>query len=79
MPSPNVTNNHQDKNARVFERKGAAIVLSEGTFTPEDLLASIVSVLSNPEKADRMSVEMSSFCVPDSAALIAKKVLSMLR
>ena len=78
VPSPNVTNNHQDKNARVFEKKGAAIVLSEGKFTPEDLLASIQSVLSTPEKAGRMSMAMSSFCVPDSAAIIAEMVLSML-
>ena len=75
VPSPNVVNNHQDKNARVFEAKGAAIVLSEGTFTPEDLLRTIEDILTSPERTAAMTEAMRSFCVPDSAEIIAEKVL----
>ncbi|MBR0351943.1 MAG: undecaprenyldiphospho-muramoylpentapeptide beta-N-acetylglucosaminyltransferase [Oscillospiraceae bacterium] len=75
VPSPNVVNNHQDKNARVFEAKGAAVVLREGTFSPEVLLDTIGSILSSPEKMEAMSSAMHSFCVPDSARIIADKVL----
>ncbi len=75
VPSPNVVNNHQDKNARVFEAKGAAVVLVEGTFSPEDLRNTIEAILSSPEKLAAMSSAMHSFCVPDSARIIADKVL----
>ena len=37
VPSPNVTDNHQDKNARVLERQGAALVLNEQGLTAEAL------------------------------------------
>ena len=33
IPSPNVTNNHQERNARVLEHAGGAKVLLEGAFT----------------------------------------------
>ena len=75
VPSPNVVNNHQDKNARVFESKGAAVVLSEGTFKPDDLLRTIEDILSSPERSAAMSEAMRSFCVPDSAKIIAERVL----
>ena len=76
VPSPNVVNNHQEKNARVFEAMGAAVVLREGTFTPEILLESISAILSSPEKIAEMSSAMHSFCVPDSARIIAENVLN---
>ena len=78
VPSPNVVNDHQDKNARVFEAKGAAVVLSEGSFTPEELLDTIRSILTSPEKTSEMSAAMHSFCVPDSAGIIADRVLNLL-
>ena len=78
IPSPNVVNNHQEKNARVFESAGAAVVLTEGTFTPEDLLRTIYSILSIPEKNAAMSTAMHSFCVQDSASIIADKILNHL-
>ena len=37
IPSPNVTNNHQERNARVLEHAGGAKVLLEGAFTADDL------------------------------------------
>ena len=37
IPSPNVTNNHQEKNARVLEAGGGAVVLLEKDCTPEKL------------------------------------------
>ena len=78
VPSPNVVNNHQFKNASVFEAKGAAVVLTEGSFTPADLLKTIESILSSKGKYDAMSEAMHSFCVPVSAEIIADRVLNQL-
>ena len=37
VPSPNVTDNHQEKNARVLERAGGAVVKLEGEFDAKSL------------------------------------------
>ena len=41
IPSPNVTNNHQEKNARVLEERKGAVVVLEKDCTPEKLYAEI--------------------------------------
>ena len=51
VPSPNVTNNHQEKNARVLEHVGGAKVLLEGEFTAESLLSDVRALLSDPGSA----------------------------
>jgi len=58
VPSPNVTNNHQEKNARVMENAGAARVLLEGEFTAESLLSDIKTLLADKDSLDNMSKNM---------------------
>jgi UDP-N-acetylglucosamine--N-acetylmuramyl-(pentapeptide) pyrophosphoryl-undecaprenol N-acetylglucosamine transferase len=79
VPSPNVTNNHQEKNARVFESAGAAIVLTEGSFSAETLLDAIRKILTSEDRKNTMSQAMRSFCVPDSAERIADSILSFVQ
>ena len=79
VPSPNVTNNHQEKNARLFEKAGAAVVLTEGSFSAETLLDSIQKVLTSPELKNTMSQAMHSFSIPESAARIADSILSFVQ
>ncbi|MBF0139485.1 MAG: UDP-N-acetylglucosamine--N-acetylmuramyl-(pentapeptide) pyrophosphoryl-undecaprenol N-acetylglucosamine transferase [Magnetococcales bacterium] len=55
VPSPNVTDNHQEGNARYLESLEAAEVLLEGSLTPEILLARIVSLLDDPETRASMA------------------------
>lgn len=79
VPSPNVTNNHQEKNARVLERAGGARVLLEPEFTPEDLLGAIRSLLENPAALEDMAKNMKSCGVPDATERIADIALDMVR
>lgn len=58
IPSPNVTNNHQEKNARVMEQAGAARVLLEGEFTADSLLSDIRTLLSDYITLEAMSKNM---------------------
>lgn len=75
VPSPNVTNNHQEKNARLLEKCGAAVVMTEGSFTPESLYGQVCALLADKEKLESMSRAMSSAGVPDSTDRIAGLVL----
>ena len=74
VPSPNVTNNHQEKNARVLEAAGGARVLLEGQFTQDSLLGEISELLSQPEKLLDMSEKMRALGVPDATGKIADAV-----
>jgi len=66
VPSPNVTNNHQEKNARVLERAGGAKVLLEGEFDAAELLDTIKTVLSDKEECDKMADSMRALSVDDA-------------
>ena len=55
IPSPNVTNNHQEKNARVLEAGGGAVVLLEKDCTPERLYGLIRQLLADDDRRAEMS------------------------
>ena len=79
VPSPNVTNNHQEKNARVLEKAGGAKVLLEGEFDAASLLAAVNALLSDPGTLAEMSAAMKSLSVPDAVENITKIVLGICR
>ena len=67
IPSPNVTDNHQEKNARAMEKPGGAVVVLEKECTAQRIFAEIRSILENPEKQKTMEKALGSIVVPDSA------------
>ena len=79
VPSPNVTGNHQEKNARVFERAGAALVLLEGGFAPESFYETVRQLTSDCGRLESMSRAMSAQSLPDPAGRIAELILEQLR
>lgn len=77
VPSPNVTNNHQEKNARVLEKAGAAVLIPENEITPDKLLGSVSLLLSRPDTLDAMSAQMRGIGVSDATERIADIVLDL--
>lgn len=75
IPSPNVTNNHQEKNARVLERAGGAKVLLEGEFSSEQLIAEISKLLSDDAALTEMSENIRKLAVRDSTERICGMIL----
>ena len=78
VPSPNVTNNHQEKNARVLERSGGAKVLLEGEFDASRLFAEIKGLLADRDRLDALSAAMRSLSVPDATDRICGIILDTL-
>ena len=70
IPSPNVTNNHQEKNARAISDRGGAVLLLEKDCTPQAMYAKIKQILSDRQMRDRMSTALRGSCVLDSAERI---------
>ena len=75
VPSPNVTNNHQEKNARVLEEAGGAKVLLEGEFDARSLLADVKELLADDEKLKAMSAAMTSLAAEDATERICGIIL----
>ena len=79
VPSPNVTNNHQEKNARVLEKAGGAKVLLEGEFDARSLLDTVRELLSDRERLAAMSRAMGALAVPDATNRIVSEILDLIR
>ena len=67
IPSPNVTDNHQEKNARALERGGGAVVLLEKDCTAEKIFDEIKAITSDAKRYARMEKALFQMVVPDSA------------
>ena len=72
IPSPNVTDNHQEKNARAMESQGGAVVILEKDCTAAHVYDTIQEILSDPQRAKQMRGALQGMTVPDSAEQICK-------
>ena len=67
IPSPNVTDNHQEKNARALEEKGGAVVVLEAECTEKRLMDEISALLADREKYTAMGKALQNIVIPDCA------------
>lgn len=70
VPSPNVTNNHQEKNARILEQRGAAVVLREDECDGERLYETAKALLEDAPRRASMRSALRQLAVVDSAERI---------
>lgn len=72
IPSPNVTNNHQEKNARVLEAGGGAVVLLESECTAARVYQQIKDLLGDSRRCGEMSKNLRNMAVSDSTDRICR-------
>lgn len=77
VPSPNVTDNHQDKNARVLEQRGAAVVITEAECTGETLYRTAKSLVEDKERCAKMRSALHALAVVDSAERIYQTIVKL--
>ena len=78
VPSPHVTENHQEENARGLESAGAAQVLVEAGWETSVALAQVESLLADRTKLDAMASAARSEARMDAAGAAADVVESLL-
>lgn len=66
IPSPNVVRNHQEQNAREFEKNGAAVVITENCLTSEKLYDTIKEMLSNKAELRKMGENAGKLAKTDA-------------
>ena len=64
IPSPNVTDNHQYKNAKALADKGAAVLIEEKELSTERIAAEIEKLYCNRELREKMSAAVAEFANP---------------
>ena len=67
IPSPNVTDNHQEKNARVLADRGGAELLLEKDCTAQSLYGTVKTLLADQKRRERMTMALHSDVILDSA------------
>jgi UDP-N-acetylglucosamine--N-acetylmuramyl-(pentapeptide) pyrophosphoryl-undecaprenol N-acetylglucosamine transferase len=70
IPFARATNNHQELNARVVERAGGGVVITEAELTPERLAAAISGVLEDPQRTLAMGSAAHSLAVEGATVKI---------
>ena len=74
IPKSYTAENHQEYNARSFEKKGAAVVMLEKELKWDRLLSEISRLLKNREELNKMSNNSKKMGKYDSTRLIIKEI-----
>lgn len=70
IPFARATNNHQEANARVLERAGAAVVITEAELTPSRLASAVDEILGRGEATREMGERARALAVTDASGKI---------
>ncbi len=79
VPSPNVTDNHQEKNARALAETGGAVLLLEKDCTPEVLMEKIGQILADPDRYSQMTKALQNMVIPDCADRLCDTMEALIR
>ncbi|MDY6934961.1 MAG: UDP-N-acetylglucosamine--N-acetylmuramyl-(pentapeptide) pyrophosphoryl-undecaprenol N-acetylglucosamine transferase [Spirochaetota bacterium] len=75
IPYPYAASNHQESNAEVFERAGAAIKIRDEDALPDSVAPILTELLSNSIKLNRMSEISKAVVKADASLNIVKNVV----
>lgn len=77
VPSPNVAEDHQTKNAMALVNEGAAFLVKDA-HAKEKMLSTAISLLSNDGKQKELSDNIAKFAKPDAAKTIVKEITKLI-
>ena len=77
IPSPNVAEDHQTKNAMALITHNAAVLLKDSD-AKEKLCSEVLSLVYDADRCHKLSENIASLAFVDSAKVIANEVLSLI-
>lgn len=77
IPSPNVTGNHQFKNAKMLEEKGCATLIEEKNLSYESLKKAIDELKNDENERKKKAKNIKATFAANSAKTITKALLSL--
>lgn len=79
IPSPYVTNNHQEHNATALQDAGAAVMLREQELSADILFDTVSSLFADSKKADTIRANALKMAKPNAARDIYEQALKLTR
>jgi UDP-N-acetylglucosamine--N-acetylmuramyl-(pentapeptide) pyrophosphoryl-undecaprenol N-acetylglucosamine transferase len=79
IPSPNVAENHQFKNAMALVKEGAGICVEESTLPDGALTKTVTDLLESPQRREDMGQRILGFACPDANERIYERLMGLLR
>jgi UDP-N-acetylglucosamine--N-acetylmuramyl-(pentapeptide) pyrophosphoryl-undecaprenol N-acetylglucosamine transferase len=76
VPSPNVAEDHQTKNALALVNKNAALYVKDAN-AKEELIDKAIQAVNQPDLLNNLSINISKLAFADSANIIAKEVIKL--
>lgn len=77
VPSPNVAEDHQTKNARALSDKGAAVLVADNEAA-KVLVEQAIALVSDPVQIERLETEIKKLAIHNSADIIADESLKLI-
>ncbi|WP_053956892.1 undecaprenyldiphospho-muramoylpentapeptide beta-N-acetylglucosaminyltransferase [Inediibacterium massiliense] len=78
IPSPYVTNNHQEHNAKAIEKNGAAVLLSEKTLQSNEMINLIDTLYKDEKKLKDMAHKSKLLAKSNATDLIYDNILQII-
>jgi len=78
VPSPNVAEDHQTKNAMALVDLNAAVLIKDNE-TKEKLIDTALKLVKNKDEIKRLSENIAKEKMPNSDMLIAKEILNLIK
>jgi UDP-N-acetylglucosamine--N-acetylmuramyl-(pentapeptide) pyrophosphoryl-undecaprenol N-acetylglucosamine transferase len=78
VPSPNVAEDHQTKNAQHLVKLSAALYIPDNEAV-DSMMKQAVELLGDEEQKLKLSKNIAKLALPDSAGVIAREIVSMLK
>jgi len=79
IPSPNVTHNHQEYNARSVAERGAAVMIKECEISEAVVSDTVNKLIENKEKLKDMSNRAKNMAISDGTKRICEIVANLSR
>lgn len=76
VPSPNVAEDHQTKNANALVHKNAAILIKDSDAR-ETLIDEIIKLIHNPQNQETLTENIKSLGIANSADVIANEIIKL--
>lgn len=77
VPSPNVAEDHQTKNAMALVSREAAILVTDAD-APENLINEVIRLAANDMKQAQLKNNIASFAMPDAAKRIVDELIRLI-
>lgn len=76
VPSPNVAEDHQTKNAVALAKNNAAVIIADRS-AEDTLIAEAIKLLKNKSKLEELCLNIGKMALPNADEIIAKEVLKL--